>query len=105
LRRLAAAQIAGRGGGDRLVGLLFGLVVLLFGRLRLRLLVVFLVGSLGSLVDQVHPDRLLGRGAVLAPLEVDGRRLVFVMDAGEVLLARVDDRDLAGGALGLALPG
>src|SRR5581483_5081927 len=43
--------------------------------------------------------------AVVAALEVQRRRLVLVVDAGQVLLSRVDDRHLAGRALGLALPG
>ena len=65
-------------------------------------------GSLGGgrrlgLLDQVHPDRVLA--AVALALEVDRRGLVLEVHLAEVVLPGVDDGDLAGRALGLALPG
>ena len=52
---------------------------------------------------EVDPDRRLL--VAVAALEVDGVVVVLVVDVGDVLLGRVDDRHRAGRVLRLALPG
>src|SRR6185295_11090939 len=55
------------------------------------------------LLGDVQPDGALP--PVAAPLDVDGVGLVLEVDGAEIALAGVDDHHLAGGAVGLALPG